>query len=82
MGAGHGTYIPTIYLFPYAMLTSLAEDMIGPFSIILGLIQFTTYGLIIDLTKGTKRMLRMGTILMLLHGLTITLVFINKGDKF
>jgi hypothetical protein len=82
MGGGHGTYTPTIYLFPYAMLTSLAEGRIGTISIVLGLIQFLTYGLIVDLTKGTKRAFLAGAILILLHSLTIALVLISKGDKF
>ena len=36
MGGGHGTYLPTIFLFPYAMLAALAGDKIGTTSIVLG----------------------------------------------
>ncbi len=82
MGGGHGTYTPTIYLFPYAMLTALLEKTIGPTSIILGLIQFTVYGLIFDLTKTTKRALLFKVTLLLLHGLTIAFVLLNRGETF
>lgn len=81
-GAGHGTYTPAIILFPYGMLTTLSEHTIGPFSIFLVLIQFSTYGVVIDLTKGTKRARQIATFLLLLHSLTIAIVLINRGETF
>ena len=82
MGGGHGTYTPTIILFPYAMLMAISEKAIGQTSLVLGLIQFTAYGLIIDLTKEARRGLLIGIILFLLHSLTTVFVLALRGETF
>jgi hypothetical protein len=44
-GAGHGHYVAALALFPASMLlTLLQRDMVGVFSIIVGLLQFPVYG--------------------------------------
>jgi len=82
MGGGHGTYIPTIFLFPYAMLAALSGDRIGTTSIILGLSQYLAYGLIIDVSKRTKREILIGIGLLLLHMLTASYVANVRGESF
>lgn len=43
-GAGHGDYAAARALFPFAMLLTLFEGRIGPFSMTVGLLQFPMYG--------------------------------------
>lgn len=57
MGAGHGTYIPSILLFPFGMLGVLLEDRISVPFIIIGILQFPVYGYIIDKALHSRRLL-------------------------
>jgi len=43
-GAGHADYVGTRILFPWSMLLTLTERMIGPVSLAVGLVQFPAYG--------------------------------------
>ena len=43
-GAGHGDYVLTRLLFPWSMLLTLIEGMIGPIGISVGIVQFPVYG--------------------------------------
>ncbi len=82
MGGGHGTYLPTIFLFPYAMLAALAGDKIGTTSIVLGLSQYLAYGLIIDVSKRTKGEILIRVGLLLFHILTASYVANVRGESF
>lgn len=57
MGAGHGTYIPSILLFPFGMLGVLFQDRISLPFIIIGILQFPVYGYIIDKALPSRRLL-------------------------
>lgn len=51
MGGGHGTYKPTIILFPFGMIgTSFQQSITLPFTI-LGIVQFPIYGYLLDNIK-------------------------------
>ncbi len=55
MGGGHGTYAPGILLFPTGLVSfSILGRLEVPF-IILAIIQFPTYGLIIDKSNDKAR---------------------------
>ncbi|HEX7706491.1 MAG TPA: hypothetical protein VF701_08545 [Thermoanaerobaculia bacterium] len=47
-GAGHGTYVPAVALFPVPMITTLLTgSVISPLAIALAFIQFPVYGFIV-----------------------------------
>ncbi|MDV7698262.1 hypothetical protein N6B72_15160 [Chryseobacterium soli] len=54
MGGGHGTYIPTIILFPFGMIGTIFQESITFPFIVLGLFQFPIYGYVLDLLKNNK----------------------------
>ena len=54
MGGGHGTYVPTMILFPYGMIgTTFQQSLTAPFTI-LGIVQFPVYGYLLDILKDNK----------------------------
>lgn len=83
MGGGHGTYIPTIFLFPYSMLITLLYGK-GTIPIAIGLTQFLVYGLITDLTKLLKRksLAQVELGIYVLHLVIAVYVTLSKGDSF
>lgn len=53
-GAGHGSYITARVLFPFSMLLSQLEGVIGPVAMGVGLLQFPLYGALIGRTVAAK----------------------------
>lgn len=48
MGGGHGSYVPAILIFPFALLSfPLFDELTIPFAI-LGILQYPIYGFLID----------------------------------
>ena len=81
-GAGHGTYVPAVVLFPAAMLTTLFTNTISPVAIALALVQFPAYGFVLGKTAA-KRRLRIVWPLALLHiVLVITALAALRGGAF
>ncbi len=75
MGGGHGTYKPTIILFPFGMIgTSFQKSITLPFTI-LGIVQFPIYGYLLDNIKKTMTKY----FITLIHFLLIILVFLTTN---
>ncbi|MEI7489163.1 MAG: hypothetical protein WCJ72_17485 [Chryseobacterium sp.] len=53
MGGGHGTYIPTIILFPFGMIGTIFQKSITVPFVVLGLLQFPIYGYFLDILKNS-----------------------------
>ncbi|MBX2930730.1 MAG: hypothetical protein KF781_02145 [Chitinophagaceae bacterium] len=74
MGAGHGTYIPAMGLFPFGMLGVLLQDKISLPFIIIAILQYPMYGFIVD-KANSSRQLRLSLLIVLLtHILLATLI--------
>src|SRR6266404_697210 len=76
-GGGHGTCLPAILLFPYAMGGALALGTSDPALLAVALIQYPVYGALIgaaDDRRGRTAVLRMLISLHLL-GVVVTVVF-------
>lgn len=75
MGGGHGTYVPTIILFPLGMIGTTFQDSITSPFVILGIIQFPLYGYLIDILKDNKRKY----LILIFHIILVivTLIFTN-----
>jgi hypothetical protein len=66
-GFGHGTYKPMMALFPYTMLWAVLGGLITMPAIILGLIQFPTYGALIAWSTSKPRLRRLAWVLGAMH---------------
>jgi hypothetical protein len=51
-GGGHGTFLFTKLSFPFGMLGTIFQNEITDFFKVVGLLQFTIYGLIIDKSRN------------------------------
>ena len=75
MGAGHGTYIPAMGLFPFGMLGVLLQDRISLPFIIVAILQYPTYGFIIDKVNSLRQLrLTLLTILLVHVGLATFII--------
>ena len=54
MGSGHGWYIPTMVLFPWATLNLIWQEHLSEPLLIAGIFQFVVYGFVIDRVRGSK----------------------------
>ncbi len=54
-GAGHGTYIPAIVFFPYAMAIAVPLGNISLPLVVLALVQYPAYGAVIGATWQSRR---------------------------
>lgn len=82
MGAGHGTYIPAMGLFPFGMLGIIWQDTISLPFIIISVLQYPMYGYIIDkviLTKQTKFAIPG---LLLIHLILVVIIIKLSGDHW
>jgi hypothetical protein len=81
-GAGHGTYMPAVALFPAAMLTTLISKTISPVAMALVAVQFPAYGFALG-KAAAKRRLRTACWLALLHILMlVTALVALRGGPF
>jgi hypothetical protein len=82
MGAGHGTYIPAMGLFPFGMLGILFQDRISVPFIVIAILQYPLYGFIVD--KATSsRQLRLSLLAILLtHIVLATLIIKLTGENW
>lgn len=82
MGAGHGTYIPAMGLFPFGMLGVLFQDRISVPFIIVAIIQYPLYGFIVDKANSSQQLrLSLLTILMA-HIALATLILMLTGENW
>jgi len=70
-GAGHGTYLPAMLLFPYAMLMSVGGHTITNDAIVLGLLQYPGYGLFLGVCGLVGKFRIAATILAAIHMLAL-----------
>lgn len=82
MGAGHGTYIPAMSLFPFGMLGVLLQDRISLPFIIVAILQYPTYGFILDKVNSPRKLRVVLLTILLIHiGLT-TLIVKLTGENW
>ncbi|MET3538315.1 hypothetical protein [Chryseobacterium limigenitum] len=77
MGGGHGTYIPTIILFPFGMIGTVFQKSITVPFVVLGLFQFPIYGYLLDIFKNNKYKY----LILISHILFVIIVFIFTNFK-
>ena len=80
---GHGTYMPAVALFPFAMLsTALTGGVISPAAIGLAFLQFPIYGFVMaSATPGNRK--RAIVILGALHVVAAVIAFVVlRGGAF
>ena len=78
MGAGHGSYIPAMGLFPFGLLGLLLQDRISWPFIVIAIIQYPLYGLIIDKANSPRQLWLLILALFVTHiGLAILLIKIT-----
>jgi hypothetical protein len=81
MGAGHGTYIPGIFLFPFGLVGSLFFDGITTPFIIIAFLQYPAYGLIIDSVKKSGKNQWLLFLVLFIHILLAMIVTGMTGEK-
>lgn len=74
-GAGHGTYLPAILLFPYTMLIAAVIGRIAPPLMVLALVQYATYGALLSVTSDRKTHRMRVAQLALWHGIATLAAF-------
>lgn len=67
-GAGHGTYIPAIAMFPFAMILTPLTDSISPIAMVVALVQFPLYGWLIARASARGNGSRVVAVIALAHG--------------
>ena len=80
MGAGHGTYIPAMGLFPFSMLSILLFNKITMPFVIIAFIQYPLYGFVIDKTKSNENKRTM-FLLLFLHIFLAFIIIAAKGSE-
>src|SRR5438067_468792 len=81
-GAGHGSYLPAVVLFPFTMLSTLITTTISPFGMALALLQFPIYGFVIGKAPVELR-LRLGAALAVIHcACVVAGLAVLKGGAF
>lgn len=82
MGAGHGTYIPAMSLFPFGMLGVLLQDRINLPFIIVAILQYPTYGLILDKANSPRQSKVALLTILLFHIGLATLIIKMTGENW
>jgi hypothetical protein len=83
-GAGHGTYIPAIVLFPYTMGIAVALGNIAVPLVVLALAQYPAYAALLGCASSQRRRRAIWVILARLHvaAVLVTLAFAATDDTF
>jgi hypothetical protein len=81
IGAGHGTYIPAMGLFPFGMLSVLLQDRISLPFIIISILQYPLYGYIIDKAKSSRQLRLSLLTILLTHIVLATLIIKLTGEN-
>lgn len=55
MGAGHGSYIPAMSIFPFGLLGILIQDRITWPFIVIAILQYPLYGFLIDKANSPRQ---------------------------
>lgn len=76
-GAGHGTYVPAILLFPYSMLMASFAGATTPVLLALAVAQYPLYGLFLVTTWNRKRHLSWWLSMVGLHTLVACATFLR-----
>lgn len=82
MGAGHGTYMPAMGLFPFGMFGILWQDSISLPFILIAILQYPIYGFIIDKSFLARRQKLIALALLLSHVLLAFLVIKLSGKNW
>lgn len=82
MGAGHGTYIPAMGLFPFGMLGVLLQDRISLPFIIVAILQYPLYGFIVDKSNSSRQLKLSLLTVLLIHIILATLIINLTGENW
>ena len=84
MGGGHGSYLPAILCFPYAMLLSIGAQSITVPLLLFALAQFPIYGGVLGWSDARPWAKWMWVLLITLHvaAATATLVLARRDSSF
>jgi hypothetical protein len=78
-GGGHGSYLPAIFLFPWALLAVVWSASISSPVLWLVLVQYPVYGLVLDKSKENEFYRALAS-LVISHVLLAGTVFLNWPD--
>ena len=82
MGAGHGTYIPAMGLFPFGMIGVLFQDRISLPFIIVAILQYPTYGFMLDKVSSLRQLRLSLLAILLIHFGLATLIIKLAGENW
>ena len=80
-GAGHGTYVPMVILFPYAAIRAIYMEYFDGLAIFLAVMQFGVYGLLLDL-KNEIRGVKPLVLILGMHFAAFAIVMSIRTDQF
>lgn len=75
-GAGHGSYLPVMVLFPFAMLLSGFLELSFPYFIAFSAVQFPIYGVFVGQGSVKGRFGFSLLLVLLVHGIAVAGVFL------
>ena len=78
-GGGHGSYIPALLLFPYAMVLAEARGVIGVVCFLLMVIQFPAYFMLVSTTKKSRIVI---AAIVIVHLVVASVAYLNRGDHW
>jgi hypothetical protein len=81
-GAGHGSYTPAKFLFPYCMLIAHFSSYITGPACIAALLQFPAYGTALGIADQHGRFREIGIILLLMHIALVLVLFLNPDPTW
>jgi hypothetical protein len=78
MGGGHGTYLPAIFFFPYAMLLAiLVTNHISPICVAFAVLQYPVYGLALAYSSKKR-----ASLIFAMHFALVVLALLLKPGSF
>jgi len=77
-GGGHGSYLPFLVFFPVGIVGVFVSESFKTLFFILGLLQFPSYGFLLDRFQNRKTIF----LISVFHALVICLVLVFKNDAF
>lgn len=83
MGAGHGTYLPARFLFPYTMVaTHWGDHQISGDGVFAGLVSFAAYGAITGAGLLTRHRKAVILATVALHAIAVVVCFSLSDSSF
>lgn len=81
MGAGHGSYLPAMFLFPFGLVSIvLFREITIPF-VIIAILQYPVYGFVIDKVKNSEKYKWIAFLILFVHLLLAMVIIGMTGEK-